>query len=434
VRGTDRDGWRRLGRRVGSCALAFTFGCSVYDSALVEGGVAGVPDRPEASSSSPDDAESLVFALNDIFLGQTAELAAKIGIDLDGTITTGPGNATCDPPTDEGEVVGQSVPDGEKGIDNAIGSLLLPTTETALPCLEDNLALTQGRGIGTVLLWVQGWNGRVDDAHVSVVLTNTVDGTSEDPSLVGFGINDPVNLVYLDGEQSVEAPDPAWAGDDSWYLDPADFDSDETGRPSLDLPKTRQVDGYVAFGRLVVPLLPETGFKLIAGDGTIPSDGDMTIVVNGGYMMGDLSTDLSRLEHGLFAGRLTLERLSEITPKVGMCTFDAELMRTLLGQFADIPGLPEDDGEGLECDAFSVGVTFSAVAGQIGGLGAASRSSLEPCEQVQPLVPDLCCPSEWSKGRPRFETCDSPAKVVKAARFDARASATEIPVPAPSPY
>lgn len=414
------------------CTLALALGCSVYDSALIEGGVAGVPDRPAAGTSSPDDSESLLFALNDIFLGQTAELAASIGVDLDGTMTTGPSDATCDPPTDEGEVVGQSVPDGEKGIDNAIGSLLLPTTETALPCLEDNLALTQGRGIGTVVIWVQGWNGRADDAQVSVILTNSVDGTSEDPSLVGFGSHDPFNLVYLDGDQSVEAPDPAWVGRDAWFLDPADFDSDETGKPSLDQPKTEQVDGYVKYGRLVVPLLPETAFKLIAGDGTIPSDGDMTIVVNGGYMMGDISEDRSRLERGLFAGRLTLEKLSDITPKVGMCAFDADLMRTLLGQFADIPGLPEDDGQGLECDAFSVGVTFSAVAGRIGGIGAFSRPGLEPCEQAELVTVDLCCPSEWQKGKSRFETCDSPEKVVKAARFDAQSNVTAIPVPVPA--
>ena len=342
VRGEHRDGARRFGRWAAPCILAFTFGCSVYDSRLIEGGAAGVPDRPAAGTSSVDDAESLVFALNDIFLGQSSELAARIGIDLDGTITTGPSSATCSPPTDEGEVVGQSVPDGQKGVDNAIGSLLLPTTETVLPCLEDNLALTQGRGIGTIILWVEGWNGRDDDAQVSVVMTNSVDGTSEDPSLVGFGRSDPVNLVYLDRGQRVEAPEPAWGGRDAWFLDPADFDVNESGQPSLDLPKTRQVDGYVTHGRLVVPLMPETAFKLIAGDGTIPSDGDMTIVVNGGYLMGDLSEDRSRLEHGLFAGRLTLERLSEITPRVGMCAFDADLMETLLGQFADIPALPED--------------------------------------------------------------------------------------------
>ena len=98
-------------------------------------------------------------------------------------------------------MVGQAVVDGESGIDNSMGATLLPTTGSALPCLEDNLALTQGRGVGTILLWVQGWNGLSDDASVTAMLTTAVDGTNEDPSLVGFRDNDAVNLVYLSGSR-----------------------------------------------------------------------------------------------------------------------------------------------------------------------------------------------------------------------------------------
>lgn len=422
---------RRLSRTTGLCAFAFALGCSVYDSSLMQAGVSGLPVRPPADTSSPDDSESLLFALNDIFINQSADLAAHIGVDLDGTTTTGRSNVTCEPRTVDGDVVGQAVVDGDEGIDNAIGAYLLPTTGTALPCLEDNLALTQGRGIGTVLLWVRGWNGTDNDASVSVVLSNSVDGTSEDPSLVGFAEHDPVNLVYLSGGQNVEAPDPGWDNQDSWYLDPADFQFDGAGQPSLDLPKTEQVAAYVSQGRLVVPLLSATAFKLIAGDGTITSDGDMTITVNGGFMLGDISEDRTRIDRGLFAGRFTLERLTAITPKVGLCTFDAQLMESLIGQFADILGTAEDDGTGMECDAFSVGVTFNAMAGRLAGLGAFSRPGLQPCAQAEPIEVDRCCPSEWLDGKTRLQTCNTPEKIIKAARFDALSSGIQIPVPEP---
>lgn len=428
-----RDGSRTLSRGTGLCWLVLALGCSVYEPSLIESGAAGLPLRPAPKTSSPDDSESLFFALNDIFINQSAELAGQVGVDLDGTATTGPYNATCEPRTVDGSVVGQPVVDGDKGIDNAIGVHLLPITSTALPCLEDNLALTQGRGIGTVLLWVRGWNGTDHDARVSVVLSNSVDATSEDPSLVGFAENYPVDLVYLSGDRDVEAPGPAWDEQDSWFLDPVDFFVDEGGEPSLDLPKTEQLDAYVSHGRLVVPLLPATAFKLIAGDGTIPSDGDMTITVNGGFMTGDISDDRKRLERGLFAGRLTLERLADITPRVGLCTFDAELMESLIGQFADIRGSAEGDGMILECDAFSVGVTFNAVAGKVGGLGAFSRARLQPCLQAEPIATDFCCPSAWQTGKTRAETCDTPEKMEKAARFDAITSSIQIPVPEPAP-
>ena len=245
-----------LSRGAGLCAVLFALGCSVYDPSLIRSGEdTRVPNRPPANTSSPDDSDSIVLALNEIFLRQTTEMAARIGIDLDATVTTGPDDTTCEPRLEDGEVVGQAVVDGEEGIDNSIGTALLPTTGSALPCLEDNLALTQGRGVGTILLWVKEWNGLPNDASVTAMLTTAVDGTNEDPSLVGFGRNDPVNLVYLSGNQNVEAPDPGWDNQDSWFLDPVDFDNDQTGAPSLDSPKAIQVDAYVSSGRLVVPLL-----------------------------------------------------------------------------------------------------------------------------------------------------------------------------------
>ena len=414
------------------CALVLAVGCSVYDASLIQTDQeTGLPSRPRSDSSSLDDTESVVFALKDIFLRQTAEMAARIGIDLDATVTTGPDDTSCEPRVEDGEVVGQSVVDGENGIDNGIGVALLPATSATLPCLEDNLALTQGRGVGTILLWVQNWNGLPDDASVTAMLTTAVDGTNEDPGLVGFGDNDPVNLVYLSGSQKVEAPNPGWANEDWWFLDPVDFETDQNGMPSLDLPKIQQLDAYVASGRLVVPLLPGTEFKLIAGDGSIASDGAMTVTVNGGVMIGDISDDHSRLENGLFAGRFSLEKLGETTPQIGMCALNATVIQSLLGQFADIQSSPEKDGTGAECDAFSTGMTFNAVAGQVAGLASVSRPALAPCAGEVPLVTDRCCPSEWLYGKTRLDTCGPLEKVIKAARFDALPSAVQVPVPQP---
>ena len=430
--GSSDEVLRVPSRACGLLGLLLALGCNVYDASLIDDGSAGVPNRPPASTSSPDDAESLVFGLNDIFLRQSAETAARIGIDLDATATTGRDDATCQPPTVDGEVVGQAVVDGSKGIDNAIGTTLLPTTGSALPCLEDNLALTQGRGIGTVLLWVRHWNGQPNDASVTAMLTTAVDGTSADPSLVGFADSDPLNLVYLSGSQDVEAPEPAWDGKDSWFLDPIDFSAGPTGRASLELPKAEQVDAYVSYGRLVVPLMNGTEFKLIAGDGTLTSDGAMTVTVNGGVIMGDIHDDRTRLEHGLFAGRFSLEKLGEATPQIGMCSINATVIETLFGQFADIHQFPEHDGTGAECDAFSLGVTFNGVAGQIAGIAAFSRPQLAPCaQQTESIETDRCCPSQWLAGRTRFETCDTREKIVKAARFDALPSSIQVPVPEP---
>lgn len=425
------DTERTLSRGAGLCALLLAFGCSVYDASLIQDGSAGVPNRPAASTSSPDDHESVVFALKDVFIRQSAEMAAQIGIDLDGTVTTGRDDATCEPRMVDGTVVGQAVVDGESGIDNSLGATLLPTTGSALPCLEDNLALTQGRGVGTIILWVQGWNGMSDDASVTAMLATAVDGTNEEPSLVGFPDNNAVDLVYLDAGQDAEVPDPGWDNEDWWFLDPDEFDTDGTGQASLELPKVQQLDGYVTFGRLVVPLVAGTAFKLIAGDGTVPSDGAMSVVVNGGFIMGDVTEDHARLDRGLFAGRFSIEKLGEATPRIGMCDISASVIESLFGQFADIQQFPGSDRIGAECDAFSLGVTFNGVAGQVAGLAPSPRPELTPCASADAVEPDRCCPSEWLNGKTRQETCDSPEKLTKAGRFDALPSTVEIPVPEP---
>jgi len=416
---------------VGALVWIAVSGCNVYDSELIETSLAGAPPRPPAETSSPADAETLVFALKDIYIEQSAENAARIGIDLDSLVTTGQDDASCQPRKVDGEVVGQAVVDGEKGIDNSLGATLLPAVGAVLPCLQDNLALTQGRGVGTVVLWVRGWNGQRNDASVSAMLTTAVDGTSEDPSLVGYGRNSDVDLVYTRGPETENAPDPGWATQDWWYLDPEDFDQDETGQPSLDLPNVTQADAYVAFGRLVLPLPPGTAFKLIAGDGSLPSDGAMNVVVNGGFMMGDLTEDRKGLEHGLFTGRFSIEKLGEATPDIGICAINATVIENLFGQYADIQSLPDMDGSGEECDAFSLGVTFTGVAGQIAGVAPASRPKLAPCADGFDVPEDRCCPSEWLAGKTRTDTCDTAPKALKAAAFDRLPETVQVPVPEP---
>ena len=77
-----------MGRHgAGVLGLALVAACSVYDASLIVEGNAGVPSRPASGTSSPDDAQTLVFGLKDVFIRQSAEMAARTGIDLDLTVT-----------------------------------------------------------------------------------------------------------------------------------------------------------------------------------------------------------------------------------------------------------------------------------------------------------------------------------------------------------
>jgi hypothetical protein len=87
--------------------MLWALGCNVYDPGLMEDGPAGVPDRPPAGTSSSADEGSLLFALEDIYIRQSAEMAARTGLDLDGTVTASRAEATCEPRVTEG---GETMP------------------------------------------------------------------------------------------------------------------------------------------------------------------------------------------------------------------------------------------------------------------------------------------------------------------------------------
>ena len=137
--------------------------CSVYDSKLMDDGLATVPDRPPPSTSAKSDDTEAVFAFRNVSLDQSGDRWRRFGLDLDGMNTTSVGDAA--------ECVaanGNPALDGNQGIDNAFGQYVLPTVVGLISCLEDNIALNQGRGRGTVLLRLREWNGTPNDAKVDV--------------------------------------------------------------------------------------------------------------------------------------------------------------------------------------------------------------------------------------------------------------------------
>ena len=149
--------------------------CNVYDPSLMDKSLASIPDRPPASTSAPDDDVEAVFAFRNISLDQSGDRWRRFGLDLDGMNTASIGD-----PAECVSASGEPVLDGEKGIDNSFGQNVLPTVVDLIACLEDNIALNQGLGFGTVLLRLREWNGTRNDAKVDVAVLSAVDGTSLD--------------------------------------------------------------------------------------------------------------------------------------------------------------------------------------------------------------------------------------------------------------
>lgn len=360
---------------VGWLALTLV-SCRVYDAALVDEGLAGVPGRPPEGTSSPEDSEEAVFALRNVSLDQSGERWRRFGLDLDGM-----NSSSVEAPHECLAADGEPVLDGERGIDNAFGQFVLPTVLDLLPCLEDNIALHQGLGLGTVLLRIREWNGTPNDAQVDVSVVSAVDGTSLDDvsGLRWFG------ALLLTADASEEAPPPAWDGDDVFFVDPGSLVAGD-----INYPLVWKTDAYISSGRVVLPVDTATTFLFLTGPGSFG------LSLNG-YLVADISEDGQTLEKGLLAGRFSGGELVATLEPLGLCD---EAIRdpvtALLTSNLDLRIDPELGTSDDPCTASSVAFSFQGIRARIADTIAPVELPIpDPCEVSQGGAPafDLCCRS-----------------------------------------
>lgn len=354
--------------------------CSVYDASLVEKGLAGVPERPPPSTTSDGDEVEAVFALHNVSLDHSGDRWRRFGLDLDGVDTASVADAAdCVGPS------GRPPLDGERGIDNAFGQYVLPTVVSLVSCLEDNIALNQGRGRGTVLIRLRGWNGTANDAKVDVSSFFAVDGTSlDDVSELEWSGPGGSNLVLPDS--SDDAPEPAWDGQDHFFVDPSTLI-----RGNLDRPVIRKSDAYITNGRIVLPLDTDATFVFLTGPGSFS-------ITLEGYLVADLSEDGQSLEKGLIAGRFPAGKLLSTLEPIGICS--ETLQESVGGLLTDHLDLRGDQNAGSpddECAAIGVAFTFQGVRARVADLPAPVDLPIPtPCAgQQSGLQPafDRCCRS-----------------------------------------
>jgi len=370
--------------------------CSVYDSNLVEKGLAGVPARPPMGTTSDGDDVEAVFALHNVSLDQSGDRWRRFGLDLDGMNTASVADAA--------ECVGSSGRpplDGDKGIDNAFGQYVLPTVMSLIPCLEDNIALIQGTGRGTGLIRLRHWNGTPNDAKVDVSTFVSVDGTSlDDISELEWSGPDGSDLVLPDSVD--DAPDPSWDGQDYFFVDPSTLIGGDLDRPVI-----WKSDAYIADGRIVLPLDTDSTLVLPTGPGTFS-------ITLKGFLVADLSEDGQSLEKGLIAGRFPAGKLVSALEPIGIC--NDTLQESVIGLITDHLDLRADEGAGDaedECTAIGVALTFQGARARIADLVApVELPTRQPCAgQQSGLDPafDRCCRSvelNWPEQLPEECTAE----------------------------
>jgi hypothetical protein len=387
--------------------------CSVYDPALMTQGLAGVPERPPASTSKSTDDVEAIFAFRNISLDQSGDRWRRFGLDLDGMNTSSI--------EDEAECVaanGRPTLDGDKGIDNSFGQNVLPTVVGLISCLEDNIALNQGRGFGTVLLRLREWNGTPNDAKVDVSVVSSVDGTSAD-DVTGFEWGGPDGATLKLPGANEDAPAPAWDGDDVFYVDPGSLVAGD-----IRYPLVWKTDAYISNGRVVLPVDTATTFVFLTGPGSFWLSLD-------GYLIADISEDGETLEKGLLAGRFSAGELVATLKPLGICDSGFRgSVTSLLTDNLDLRIDPTLGSPDEQCTASSVAFSFQGIRARIA----------ETIAPVELPIPDPCAGDGSQSGpEPAFDRCcrsvelETPSLLPADCTLEDLQQYTDLPNPIPVP-
>lgn len=288
-----------------------------------------VPCPPDSAQDSPHDV--VVFAMRTFDLGTNASTwstSYNVGLDQDCSSRPGGKPIQCTPrnPLSVFERLAG-------GIDNALATQvfypLIQLEETnPQKLVNDSLE----RGIGGVLLVIDGWNGLPDDSQVTVRLV---------PALTTAG-----------------GP-PAWDGTDRWI---AYADRYDPALPGLKVPDTdnKTSTAYVTGGKLVWDARSLSTFRLPFGAAGAIVDVGLAEVVVTGQLVTDTSPRLltDSVLAGVWSAFLASRRGVHLAQMVAQCdSCEAERITPIIEDLiAEAPDmlLPTSQGA-ASCDAISVG-------------------------------------------------------------------------------
>jgi len=383
-----------------ACCVATTPGCRFFDESLLSTVDAGpadahVPDAPQPGDAGPsadadagppcdlahppprppgaddgDDAGELVFVLHHFDFDQADDRWRAIGWDLDGLCSDPPEPVVecLAPASDVPEI------DGERGIDNAVGHNLFDLLIAGFPGLRDDLR-TQEWGHGAIVLRIRGWNGLDDDPRVDVTFTQSIVGT---PPLPDGGPPDISGYELRSGDFPTH---PNWDGNDWFWVRNSTFIGRDTEQPRI-----RMDNAYVADRTLVLDLPDRVP---ITFHGTTRS---IAVYLTDAVVAGRIAGDLSGFESVTVGGRWPVSDMLGTLPQAGVCVGSTmyRAMEALTDLAADIRAVPDTGGDGVVCNAVSVGLGAQGTAGRIAGLVDTHDELVNGCElmMMDASVPD----------------------------------------------
>ncbi len=306
----------------------------------------GVPPGAPAG-----DGPGVVFALRKIFLGDTTWDGApspsawkQFGYNIDGKISAKTATDLCKPA--QGAAPSSIYPDGNNGIDNAHGKLLLPILQGLFQDVSAQINQNIADGGGTFLLRVDGLGGSPSAVDLAARWYGAAP-TNVPPKFDG---NDVLLVTYES------------------LIQPSDVDS----------AKSSFLGSYVN-NYTVVAAPPTTAVVRLGAAGL-----QMDLTVNRAVIT--LESDASYSKGaGIVSGILYTEEYVEMMRQIagsldpGLCTGTTfESLADQIRQASDILSDGSQDPN-KTCDAISFGMGFEAVAAKLGAVAAPVPPSPKPC-------------------------------------------------------
>lgn len=358
--GRGRRTARALAIVLTAAGLSSITGCKVYDPGLLRDRDAGPSDEctlrapPPRPDVADGDGPEVAFGLREVVMSQ-GDLWGDYGYDVDEFCTVAPTfRAECTPPS-----MPRAPLDGPGGVDNVFGKSFFPLVALASPDLESQSRMSQERGTGLPIVRIFGWNGQDDDPRVEIHVMQAVFGAPGD---------DGPEPPERPADQSASRPE--WDGRDWFWVRSDAFRMNDINRPLI-----RDDNAYVA-GRTLVARLPDRVEILF------PSDiAGVRVYLTGAVVTGRISEDGLTLEDAVVSGRWGIDDLLDTAQNVGICpgSRDYSLLASQLDSIADVRSVPGTGGEGVRCDAISLGVGFTGTRVRVADL-AEGPPLPNPCE------------------------------------------------------
>lgn len=335
--------------------LAMGVGCGDSDTGTGGGGggtpTAGVVPPPRPDGAGPGDGTGVIFGTTHIYIGtktrdgqESADAWKEFGYDIDGQVTAQDFSGHCDPAG--GAAPNNVFPDGNDGIDNAFGRVLLPIIKTA--------AATSVSDLEAEL------NGAIAEGSFNIMVNLTDLGSGAD--------YDPISGLLQAGKEGVGN---TWKAAPEFLEDPTDPLSASVKFPNSYLTENVWVSGDQGTVELNIAIAGfELSLNIESAVITMELDG-----AHGGATKGVIS--------GVLDTEALIDQLRSVLGAVDPSFCEGTAVEGILNQIRQASDIMKDGSQqtGVECNGISIGLGFDATAVTIDGVGTPAEEVPPPCSE-----------------------------------------------------